>query len=309
MDQAQAVAAILMWTGHADAAIFHQEIPYKALLEGSTADNLIRADQLTLAEYYRANGLPIWVTFDVTNGINRAEESAQLVELGRSIAEPEIQAIYRDYVKTFVSLVRPDHVGLAAETNLIRLAAPDNVYAALVAMTHAAAAELRDANPSLPLYVTVQVDTAWGGLTGTGTYVGVERDFADFPFVTMLGLSSYPYLAGYSDPADIPLDYYQRLRGGRDIPVFVAEGGWSSEGPGGPALQAAYIARQGELLARADAVAWFQLTFTDLDLSTWPGLPPDSILPLFATNGLVDADLNPKPALAAWDALLAKARR
>jgi hypothetical protein len=157
----------------------------------------VRAEHLTLAQYYRSKGLALWVTIDCTNGLDRSAESRELTDLGRSITEPAIQALYTDYVRTFVELVQPDRLGLAAETNLIRLATTPQVYGALVTMTNATATALRGAHPSLPLYVTVQVDTAWGGLTGTGVYLGVEEELRDFPFVSLLGLSSYPYLAAW----------------------------------------------------------------------------------------------------------------
>jgi len=44
----------------------------------------------------------------------------------------------------------------------------------------------------------------------------------------------------------------------------------------------------------------FQITFTDLDLTSYP-VPPGSILPLFAQLGLVNASYGAKPALAVWD--------
>jgi hypothetical protein len=62
-----------------------------------------------------------------------------------------------------------------------------------------------------------------------------------------------------------------------------------------------------EMLGRARATAVFQLLFTDLDLATFP-VPPGSVLPLFAHTGLVDVDLQPKPALAAWDEAFARPR-
>jgi hypothetical protein len=65
-------------------------------------------------------------------------------------------------------------------------------------------------------------------------------------------------------------------------------------------MQAAYLKRQAQLLEQAGAIGVFQLTFADLDLSTFPK-PVPTILPLFATLGLVDAELRPKPALRAWD--------
>jgi hypothetical protein len=126
--------------------------------------------------------------------------------------------------------------------------------------------------------------------------------------VDALGLSSYPYLGGFSEPDLIPLDYYSRLVEDAPLPELVLEGGWPSVAAGSvastPGLQARYIRRQAALLERAGAVAVFQITLTDLDLSASPP-PPGSVLPLFAHLGLVDSAFAAKPALAVWDSLLA----
>lgn len=71
-----------------------------------------------------------------------------------------------------------------------------------------------------------------------------------------------------------------------------------------PAIQTRYLDRQSRLLDSARSVALFQLTFADLDLSAVT-LPPGSILPLFAHLGVVDSAFGTKPALAAWDRMLA----
>ena len=94
-------------------------------------------------------------------------------------------------------------------------------------MTGAAAAELRSRGTASLLLVSVQVETAWGGLQGGG-YAGIEADLSDFPFLDALGLSSYPYLGGFTQPEQIPLDYYSRLTAGRALPELVLEGGWPS---------------------------------------------------------------------------------
>jgi hypothetical protein len=91
---------------------------------------------------------------------------------------------------------------------------------------------------------------------------------------------------------------------------MVVEGGWPSASVRGmfsssPEMQARYIARQSQLLDEANAIGVFQLSFTDLDLGTFPK-PVPAILPLFATLGLVDANLKPKPALATWDTIFAR---
>lgn len=311
-DLAQAIAAIDLWSLRADAAILSFEPPWDSLLAGVPPETLIARDPLGLSNYYRAKGHEIWVYLDPGNGLNRGGESDALVRLGRSITEPAVRRLFGRYAVAIDSIVAPEHLGLALETNLIRGFSPPVLYAAIRQAANEAAADVRARNAGVKLSVSVQVDYAWGRLGGPGTYAGVEADFADFPFVQELGLSSYPYLAGFQDPDSIPLEYYARIPAGRTIPVMVTEGGWSSATidtlVSSQEEQRRYIVRQAALLDSARAAAVFQLTFTDLDLTGVP-LPPGSILPLFAALGLVDDDLVPKAALSAWDGVFSRPLR
>src|SRR5262249_36292275 len=179
-----------------------------------------------------------------------------------------------------------------------------SLYAGVVAAANLAAAEARLRDPSLRLMITVQVEVASGRLPG-GVGAGIAQDRADFPFLQALGLSSYPYLAGSADPEELPLDYYSRLVAGAPLPLYAIEGGWPSTAALGssPDEQRRYIERQVRMLDTAQAEAWFQITFTDLDLTVFPaGVAP------FASLGLVDVNLQPKPALQAWDAAFARPR-
>jgi hypothetical protein len=304
-DEEILLANLAMWTARADAAIMHISPPWAALLSGTSATAAVNANELPLANYYRAKNLELVIMVDATDGLNRAAEAPELVELGRSISEPAVQQVYREFVLALSAIVRPEYLGLAAETNLIRLVAPASLYASLVQMVNAAANDLQLASSSSKRYVSVQVDAAWGRAGQNNVYQGIEQDFADFPFVQALGLSSYPYFA-FADPDDIPLDYYARLPNGRNIPMMVVEGGWPSGAAGSITSstdkQARYIRRQARMLDSARARAVFQLTFTDLDIEAL-NLPPGSILPLFASLGLVDTELQAKPALAVWDSL------
>lgn len=294
---------------HADAGLIQLSIPWTVLLADTAAATEVRLARLPLVDYYRGNGRKIVVALDVTDGLNRSAEDPQLVAAGRSIADTMVQRLYREYVAAVDSILHPDYMSLAAETNLIRLQAPDSVYQAMVTMVNAAAAERALAGSTTQLLVSVQVDVAWTGLSGQGPFQGVAQDRIDFPFIDALGLSSYPYLDGFSDPDSIPLDYYSRLVEGAPLPVLVLEGGWSSESFGlvssTPALQAAYIGRQARLLDAAGGVGLFQITFTDLQLSAFPPALATGLAP-FAYNGLVDTVLGPKPALASWDSVLAR---
>jgi len=308
--QQSTFASLEAWTRRADAAIMHVSAPYKVLLGGTSATTYVNTVDLPLANYYRGKNLTIVITVDVTNGLDRSAEDPDLVAMHRSIAEPAVQQVYRQYVQALVAAIHPDYLGLAAETNLIRAAAPATVYGAVVQMTNAAAADVRAMTGAHPrLYASLQADEGWGRLAHNNVYQGVEQDFTDFPFMEALALSSYPYFV-YTNPEDVPLDYYTRLANGRTVPVLVVEGGWTSGAVGSvqssPAKQARYLRRQEQLLDAAKAVAVFQLTYADLDLAEYPPQPPGSILPLFAQLGVVDSRLQAKAALATYDSIFAR---
>jgi len=311
-DLASILTTIDTWSTRADAGLIVTEPPWDSLLAGKPADSLILRNQVGLAGYYRAKGLRVIVSVDPTNGLDRASDSAPLVAAGRSLTEPAIQQLFRAYVTAMDTLVHPDYLSVASETNLIRAAAPSALYGAVVATANGAASDVRAHDPAVKLMTTVQVETAWGKLAGPGgAYVGIATDRTDFPFEQALGLSSYPYLGGFTEPDSIPLDYYTRLVQGSPIPEMVIEGGWSSDSTASPTAwtvekQRRYIARHARLLDQAHAIGWFQITFTDLDAAAI-GLPP-SAAP-FTSLGLVDIDYNAKPALSVWDGVFARARR
>jgi hypothetical protein len=310
-DVALALENIDRFSARAEVVMIHEELPWDLLLDGATTMDDILDTKRDLIAYLKSKGLNIYFMADLTDGLSRGEEPSALRRLGRSIAEVTVQQRYRDYVLGFVTRFEPEYVGLTAETNLVRLAAEPAVYAAMVQAANAAAADLVSAGVTTPLSISVQVETAWGVLGGNGTYEGIEQDLVDFPFVQLLGLSSYPYF-GYSTPENIPDAYYSRLLSGRSLPVVICEGGWASVSAGSfvssPQLQARYIRRQADLLDSVQARAVIQTLFTDIDLSSVPEPYPDN-LPLFTSLGLMVLEGNTflaKPALAVWDELYAR---
>ena len=305
---AAVIQGIDLWSQRAEYAAIHEELPWTDLLAGMSPDAILDRDKVQLVAYLRSKGLQLYFMADLTDGLSRGEEAPQLRALGRSITEPAVQQAYRNYMLAVERKLHPEVIGLAAETNLIRAAGLPAVYSGVVAAANAAAADLLAAGSSAALMVSVQVETAWDRLGGSGNYVGVEQDFSDFPFAQMLGLSSYPYFA-FAQPEDIPDNYYSRLLNGRALPVMVVEGGWTSAAAGPvqstTALQARYITRHAQLLDAIGARGLIQLLFADLDLASFPPPIPPSV-PLFVNIGLTDSDFNGKPALAAWDALHAR---
>ncbi|MDQ6829419.1 MAG: hypothetical protein M3081_11180 [Gemmatimonadota bacterium] len=319
-DIKQAIRSIDMWTKRSDAAIMHIDPPWAQLLAGVAPEQDILKDKQGLANYFRARGTRLLViTVDPENGLARERESDVLIAAHRSITEPAVQTLYRRYVAAVDRMLHPDFLGLAAEVNLIRLAAPRPVYDAVRTMSNDAAAEARARHTSATLYVSTQVEVAAGRMGGGRVVPGVADDLRDFPFTEVLALSSYPYLGGFAEPEQIPLDYYAKLARESGKRVLVVEGGWPSSSASAvgmtvrsnDAMQARYLARHFQIADAANALALFQLEFADVDLASLPGNIPgknNPIMPLFTSIGLVTSDLVPKPALSVWDSAFARRR-
>lgn len=294
-----------LWSQRADAAILHVSVPYAKLLAGMSASAIIAGDIQAVVNYHRGKHQEIAITLDLTDGLNRAAEAPELVSLGRSLTEPVVQQRVTEFALAISSHIHPTWLGLAAETNLIRAVAPGPLYTAVRNTANATATALRAANTTSDLFVSVQVEVAWGWVTPAHTYVGIAQDLSDFPFAELLGLSSYPYFV-YSDPDAIPADYYSRIRTEAGKPVMVVEGGWTSRTVGPiastEAVQRKYIVRHAELLDRAGALLVVQLTFADFDVAALPPPVPENLGP-FVYIGLVNPSLQAKPALAAWDSV------
>lgn len=296
------------WSRRAELAIIHEELPWADLLAGMSAEAILNRDKVQLVRYLRSKGLTLFFMCDLTNGLDRAAEASALVKAGRSLTEPAVQALARTYALTVERILAPEWLGLAAETNLIRAAAPAALYRAVKNTAAQCEAALAAAWARAGRFVSVQAETAWGHLMAQGSYVGIAQDLADFPFTRALGISSYPYL-GWSSPDAIPTDYYSRLRGSSGLPVIVTEGGWASASLGAlvssPLAQASYIERHATLLESVQALALLQLQFADIDLTALPPPIPPS-LPLFGSIGLADPQFQAKPALKAWDTLFSR---
>jgi hypothetical protein len=306
------IQSLQLWTLRADAAMISTEVPWDSLLSGEPVQKYVAYNYVSVVNYYRQQNLKVYVFVDPENGLDRSSDSNDLVTLGKSIADADVQKVYRRFVVVMDSMLHPDHLGLALETNLIRLAATPAIYNGVKTAANAAVADVRAVDANVKISISVQADLAWGKLTGSpnATFVGVDQDFTDFPFIQEMGISSYPYFS-FSSPNDIPIDYYSKLVDGKSLPVFVSEGGWTSQTFTGPnnqvitsstSIQQDYITKQSQLLDNANATAWFQLTFTDIDLSTVPSTV-DADIAWFAYLGLVDINLQPKPALTTWDAI------
>lgn len=290
--------------GLAEYGIIQRSPPWTALFAGESMEAILDREYAPLVSRMRDVGLGIVLLIDPLDPLDRRREPPELVAAGRSILEPEVMAMYEDWVRAVATRVRPAYLGLASEINTPAAHDRRSLYIAIRDATNRLVPDLRAATPESVLFVTFQVDDAWGHL-GSDPSVDQFALAAEFD-VDLIGLSSYPVFA-YASPADIPDDYYRRYAdaaGGRPLGQF--EGGWASAGAplgprASPELQAQWVDRTEELLDGIDARIWAHLQPTDLALDTWD-LPADrrDTLRSFASMGLLDTEFEPKPALRSW---------
>lgn len=296
-----------LWSQYADAAIHGPDFPWQRLLNGEPASQIVKQEVEKIVNMFRAKDLKVVLTVDPLNGFNRSQEAAQLKALGRSIRERQVQELYVSFVRELAKL-KPDYLGLAMEVNLFKRHNKDlQTYSALVEMVNTAARIIRKENPKLPLYVSVQADEAWGRLTfgAPEMYRGIQDVLTDYPFMSVLGLSSYPAI-GWHSPGEIPLNYFSRLVAGHRLPVIFVEGGWGSSDTwaykSSPRIQALWVKKLFALLDKARARFVAPLLFADIDPSILSKLSAEDrhTLELFVNMGLSRSDFRPKPALREW---------
>ena len=303
-----ALQAMNMWIPISDAAIISAELPWDSLYTGVSEVNYVMNNYKELVDYYRSKQLKLWIYMDPENGMNRGSNSNKLIAIGKSITQQDVQQKYIRFLYVMDSILQPEHIGFAMETNLIRGIAPDSIYQGVKTVANSCATNIRTLDKKVIMGISIQADYSWGKASN-GVYTGIAKDLTDFPFVQEIGISSYPYFF-LKSPAELPDNYYSKIVEGTNLTAFVSEGGWSSRAvpnsmPSSPQIQSDYITRQNTLLNNAHATALFQLTFTDIDLSALPAGTPTNINQ-FAYIGLVDSALTAKPALKSWSNLFAK---
>jgi hypothetical protein len=291
-----------------DVAILQQPVPWPELLSGAPMDSIV-TDRANVAAYLRNFEMDIVFLVDPLDGLDRRKEDPGLTGLGRSILEPEIRAIHEEWVRRIATRIRPAYLGLASEINTLAARGDSALNAEITGLVNTLAPQIRAASPNTRVFVSFQADEALGLIPDPGFDHFALIDAYD---IDALGLSSYPVFF-FDTPADMPDDYFGPFRDATGVPLLLVEGGWSSARTqlldGTPQEQAEFFTRFETYLDAVDAELFVLLNFTDIDVPSL-GLDPDRAAGLsnFAHMGIMDVDLNRKPAYAEWTRIFSRPR-
>lgn len=227
--------------------------------------------------------------------------------------DPMVIEAYLNFCDYMIEQFNPEYLAYGIEVNMLATSNPEAFEKYMVFLEEVYPA-LKSKYPDLPVFLTFQTEYYY--LNPETQEPAIERLL---PFTDYIALSSYPFMA-YTDPATLPDDYFQHLYDlSPEKPYCIAETGFPSHNttieelyatiPGKSEWQTQYVQylfNSSEYM-EAEFIAWFVMIDYD---ATWEYLKEkvDPIYRLWIETGLIDENLQPKPALILWDEWLEKGR-
>lgn len=262
-----------------------------------TTENTRR--EIALADQY---GLDIFVaidTADITEGCGQAAELPAELR-GAGFADQQVREAFIQYAQYVVVNYQPSYLALGVEVNTLEQENPED-FEQFVSLYNEAYDAVKALSPETLVFPTFQLEMLGGDLPSDRprrTQWHLISRFASR--MDLLAVSSYPSLA-FSDPEQIPADYYLQLASYSDRPIAIADMGYASglgtteNGAATEAQQAAFLRRtlnDAQQLAMP-LVVWFVGQDT-----TFTSKPPFDVLQQI---GLRRQDGTPKSAWREWE--------
>ena len=216
-----------------------------------------------------------------------------------SFANPAIRRAFTADALERVGAYKPKYVCLGMEINSYYEEHPDD-FDNFVSLFKETRRAIKKRHPDVIVFVSFQYEQLQALHLGNSVVASREPRWELIdrfePDQDAVGISSYPLAKAspprYGPPADLPEDYYKRLRKHTKKPIIFAELGWPSDSAfgGTPKAQAEFLKRFPSLIEGLDVqmVNWNFL----VDVKGYG--------PVFESMGFFDAKGRPKPAWASW---------
>ncbi len=275
--------------------------PWQEMLSGGVSEKTAGTIQRE-KELAKQHNLDLFFAIDPIDATERGSELAGLpADLrGSGFANEDVRRAFVAYAQYIALNYKPRYLALGVEVNSYERQNPDD-FARFVSLYAEAYDAVKERSPDTLVFPTFQLEELNGRLPDGRTQQPQWHLIDEFePKMDLLALSTYPGRV-FSDPAQIPSDYYLEAAAHTDHPVAIAEMGYTAgpdaEGNQGPAelRQAAFL---DHVLGDAERlnmplVVWF--------VGQDPKFTGDpSVSNLVQYLGLLRADGSEKAAWSVW---------
>jgi len=278
--------------------------PWEELLSGGVSDDAARTTQRE-KELAEQHDLDLFVAIDAVDTSESGLASLPADVRGGGFTNDAVRQAFVAYAQYVAVNYQPQYLALGVEVNSYQRNSPED-FDQFVTLYSEAYDAVKESSPDTLVFPTFQLEEMAGRLPADDPQEPQWYLIRRFePKLDLLVVSSYPSLV-FSDPADMPNDYFTQITSHTERPIAIAEMGFATEtdanGEGGESelRQASFLQQALEDAQRLQMplVIWF----VGQDPS-FTGEPPFSQLQHI---GLLRADGSEK---AAWSVWLAAARR
>jgi hypothetical protein len=299
-------------------------IPWQEALDGAAFPEWLTRDWAdTKAQIPADMPISLHITPTKNDRIAMAEqcgvaegETGEMPEVleGKPYNNPQIMTAYLNYARRFADIFEPTFFTIAIEMGDLSRVHPEE-WESFAELIKGTLKGLRESHPKLKLSVEFVLQTLMMPQVAKQVKPLIEQ--LDF-----LGISFYPYGSEFGEFYGVPalpeppaqwLEPLGWLRSYADKPIAIIETGYTTKNhnvnginfPGNQALQAAFLK---DLIAFAQAdkylfVVWFVPIDYEKLLEKLPDGDNKTAAYIWVNAGLLDSDLNPKPAWRIWQSL------
>ncbi len=232
----------------------------------------------------------------------------------KAIDDPEVFRAYLAFCRDLIRRFHPDFMAYGIEVNMI---AKDRArWARFVRLARAVYTTLKAEHPTLPLFVSLQVDVFWQDPQNQRKAIAQILPYTDY-----IAVSAYPYFTGHHDPKLLPRGFFADVAAlAPDKPYTVAETGFIAidmEAFGRKVVgredwqrdYLSFVLTESNRL-HAEFVVWFVSRDYDALWDRVKFLGGDvEVFKVFKNTGLLDGSGRTRPAMETWRQWLTLPRR
>ncbi|MCH7718693.1 MAG: hypothetical protein IIB21_04420 [Chloroflexi bacterium] len=277
--------------------------PWEALMANGLfpSDEVVQTTQRE-TELAEEHGLDLFVAIDPTDASEGRRQLAGLPEdrRGAGFADEEVRRAFVQYAQFVALNYQPKYLALGVEINSYEAQNPED-FEQFVTLYHEAYAAVKELSPETLVFPTFQLEELHGLLPANDPRPSQWHLIRQFqPNLDLLAVSTYPGLA-FSNPDEIPANYYTRLASYTIGPIGIAGMGYSSE-PGRDGLNEGTEPEQAIFLSRVlDEAEEMEMALTIWFIGQDPAFTGETPLDLLQYVGLLRQDGTEKPAWLVWN--------